>query len=100
MDKWRTDPNTDPTALRTLTAVSMLCLSASVLAGPAPMFMMIHGHMMMVTPMTKDMKLKNGCKVCMNGAVISATGEKMRLKEGDMVSAEGVIMPPTLHGLN
>jgi len=77
-----------------LTGVTLLCLSASVLAGPS-MFMMYHGKMMMVTPMTKDMKLKSGCKVCMNGAVISSTGTTMSLKDGDMVSAEGVMMPPS-----
>ena len=86
-----------------VTAVAALCLGASALAGPVPMFMMVHGQMMMLTPMTKDIKLKNGCKVCTNGAVISAKGTTIALKEGDMVSAKGTVLPPSsssLHGLN
>lgn len=77
-----------------VTAVSILFLGASAFAGPMPMFIMFHGQMMRVLPMTKDMTLKNGCKVCMNGAVISSTGTKMMVKDGDMVSAEGAVMPP------
>ena len=77
-----------------LTALSVLCLGASVMAGPGPMYMMIDGKMMMVTPLTKDTTLKNGCKVCMNGAVISPKGKTMMLKDGEMVSSEGVKMQP------
>ena len=77
-----------------ITAISVLCLGASVMAGPGPMFVMIDGKMMMVTPLTKDMTLKNGCKVCANGAVTSAKGKTIKLKDGDMVSAEGEKMAP------
>ena len=78
-------------------AFSLICLATSAFAGPAPMFMMMHGQMMMVTPMTKDMKLKNGCKVCMDGTVMSAKGEKMSLKDHDMLSAEGTMIMPSRH---
>jgi hypothetical protein len=78
----------------TLTAFSVLCLGASVMAGPGPMFIMIDGKMMMVTPLTKDMTLKNGCKVCVNGAVTTPKGKTTMIKNGEMVSSEGVKMQP------
>jgi hypothetical protein len=55
--------------------------------------------MMVVTPMTSDVTLKNGCKICMNGAVTTPKGEVIRLQDGDMLTAKGVKMSPTaLHG--
>jgi hypothetical protein len=82
-----------------LTAASILCLGASAIAGPAPMmFMMMHGKMMEVIPMTKDMSMKNGMKVSMDGTVMTPAGKKMMMKEGEMVSAEGMRMsPPSTH---
>jgi hypothetical protein len=77
-----------------LIAISFLCLSASVMAGPGPMFIMIDGKMMMVTPLTKDMTLKNGCKVCTNGIVTSPTGKTIKLSAGEMLSSKGVKMQP------
>jgi hypothetical protein len=76
-----------------LASIAVLCLGSTVMAGPGPMYMMIHGKMMVVTPMTKDVTLKNGCKVCAAGTFTDAKGKTMTLKNGDMVSAEGVMVP-------
>jgi len=76
-----------------LTALGVLCLGATVTADPFPMYMMIDGRMMTVTPMTKDVTLKNGCKVCVNGAVIWPHGKRAMVKNGDMVSGAGVVIP-------
>jgi hypothetical protein len=79
---------------RTVLALStMLFLGSTVLAGPGVMYMMIGGKMMMVTPMTKDVTLKSGCKVCAAGTYTDAKGKTVYMKEGDMVSAEGVMTP-------
>jgi len=77
-----------------LALTAMLCLGSSVMAGPGPMYMMINGKMMMVTPMTKDVTLKNGCKVCAAGTFTDAKGKTVYLKNGEMVSHEGVLMKP------
>ena len=76
-----------------LASLALLCLGSSVMAGPGPMYMMINGKMMMVTPMTKDVTLKNGCKVCAAGTYTDAKGKTTNLKNGDMVSAAGVMTP-------
>ena len=82
-----------------ITSVSILCLGASAMAGPGPRYMMINGAMMIVTPMTSDVTLKNGCKICMDGTVMTPKGEVMKLQEGDMLTAKGAKMSPTaLHG--
>ncbi len=82
-----------------LTTAAALCLAASAMAGPAPMmFVMMHGKMMEVIPMTKDMSMKSGLKVGMDGSVVTPAGKKMMMKEGEMISAEGVRMsPPSTH---
>lgn len=77
-----------------LLALSLLCLGASAIAGPGAMFVMMNGQMMMVTPLKKDMKLKNGCTVCVNGAVTTPDGKTRKVKDGYMVSDEGKIMQP------
>jgi hypothetical protein len=77
-----------------LSALAVLCLGSSVMAGPGPMYMMINGKMMTVTPMTKDVTLKNGCKVCAAGTFTDAKGKTTYLKDGAMVSAEGELMTP------
>ena len=77
------------------TAVSILCLGASVMAGPGPMFMMIDGKMMEVIPMKKDMTLKNGCKVCMNGAVTDAAGKTTGSKMATWFPPRDPGCPPT-----
>ena len=74
-------------------SLALLCLGSSVMAGPGPMYMMINGKMMTVTPMTKDVTLKNGCKVCAAGTYTDAKGKTTNLKNGDMVSAAGVMTP-------
>lgn len=76
--------------------LGLFCLGSTLMAGPGtmPMLMMMHGKMMMVMPMTKDMTYKSGTKVCMNGMCIMPNGKKMKLKEGDMVSSEGMPMKP------
>jgi len=71
----------------------MLCLGSTVMAGPGPMYMMINGKMMVVTPMTKDVTLKNGCKICAVGTFTDAKGKTMYMKNGDMVSPEGAMVP-------
>jgi hypothetical protein len=76
-----------------LSVAAVLCLGSTVLAGPSPMFMMINGKMMTVTPMTKDVTLKNGCKVCAAGTFTDAKGKTVHMKNGDMVSPEGVMTP-------
>ena len=86
-----------------LTAAAAICICSSALAGPdrSAMFIMIHGKMMQLVPMTKDMALKNGTKVMMSGEIMTPAGKKMMVKEGDMVSSEGKIMSPGalhLHG--
>jgi hypothetical protein len=75
-------------------SIALLCLGSSVMAGPGPMYMMIGGKMMTVTPMTKDVTLKNGCKVCSAGTFTDAKGKTVTMKNGDMVSSEGVLMTP------
>jgi hypothetical protein len=77
-----------------LASIAVLCLGSSVMAGPGPMYMMINGKMMTVTPMTKDVTLKNGCKVCAAGTFTDAKGKTVYMKEGEMVSTEGVLMKP------
>ena len=77
-----------------LASLALLCLGSSVMAGPGPMYMMINGKMMSVTPLTKDVTLKNGCKVCVNGAVITPKGKTTKVAEGQMVNAEGKVMTP------
>jgi len=78
-----------------ITVTSILCLGASALAGPGPRYIMIDGTMMEITALTSDVTLKNGCKVCTNGAVISPSGHVMKLHDGDMVSAKGEKMSPS-----
>jgi len=80
-----------------LTSLAVLCLGATVMAGPSPMYMMINGQMMEVRPLPKDVKLKNGCTVCTNGAVITPKGNKTMIKNGDLVTSEGVIEPLAKH---
>ncbi len=77
-----------------LTLTAMLCLGASVMAGPDPMYIMLGGKMMKVTPMTKDVTLANGCKVCFGGTVTDKKGKTVTLKNGDMVASDGSIMTP------
>ena len=77
-----------------LSLAAILCLGSTVMAGPGPMYMMIHGKMMMVTPMTKDVTLKNGCKVCAVGTFTDAKGKTVYMKEGEMVTPEGALMKP------
>lgn len=84
-----------------ITAASILCVSASAVAGPAPkpMFIMIHGAMYEITAISGDVTLDNGCKVCMDGTIVSRKGKITKLHDGDMVSAAGIKMSPTaLHG--
>jgi hypothetical protein len=84
-----------------LVAVAVLGLGSTVMAGPGPMFMMIDGKMMKVEPMTKDVTMKNGCKVCAAGTLTDAKGKTVKLKNGEGVSAQGTVMTPfakTIHG--
>src|SRR5258708_40183232 len=77
-----------------LALTAVLCLGSSVMAGPGPMYMMINGKMMKVTPMTKDVTFKNGCKVCAAGTFTDAKGKTVFMKNGQMVSAAGTLMTP------
>ncbi|EDY18253.1 hypothetical protein CfE428DRAFT_4037 [Chthoniobacter flavus Ellin428] len=84
-----------------LSAAAVLCLGATAMAGPDPMYIMLNGKMMKVTPMTRDVTMKNGCKVCCVGTYTDAKGKTVYLKSGDMVSTEGMLMKPyarSLHG--
>lgn len=84
-----------------IVAISLLCLGASAFAGPGPrpMYIMINGEMMQVTAFTGDVTLDNGCKICMDGTVVTPKGHKFKLREGEMLSSTGVKMSPTaLHG--
>src|SRR5271170_5255583 len=56
-----------------IAAASILCLGATAFAGPAPkpMYIMISGAMYEITAFTGDVALGNGCKVCMDGTVIT-----------------------------
>ncbi len=82
-----------------LTGISILCLGSAAIAGPAPKYIMINGAMMEITAISGDVTLDNGCKVCMNGTIVSPKGKVTKLHDGDMVSATGVKMSPTaLHG--
>jgi hypothetical protein len=64
------------------------------MAGPDPMYIMLNGKMMKVVPMTKDVTMKNGCKVCAAGTYTDAKGKTVYLKNGEMVSTEGALMKP------
>jgi hypothetical protein len=77
-----------------LALTAILCLGSSVMAGPDPMFIMLNGKMMQVSPMKKDVTLASGCKVCFGGTLTDAKGKTVTLKNGDMVSGEGVLMKP------
>ena len=79
----------------------IILFSASAIAGPVPRFLMIDGVMCELRPMTSDVTLKNGCKVCTYGVVIAPDGTRVKLHEGDFVSATGERMSPAalhLHG--
>ncbi len=80
-----------------ITAASILCLGASAIAGPAPkpMYAMINGGMYEITAFTGDVTLESGCKICMDGKLISPKGKVTKLHDGDVVSATGVKMSPT-----
>jgi hypothetical protein len=78
-----------------ITAASILCLGASAIAGPGPRFIMINGTMMQVIPMTSDVTLKNGCKICTDGTVMTPKGHVFKLQEGEMLSSSGEKMSPT-----
>ena len=73
---------------------AVLCLGSSVMAGPDPMYIMYNGKMMKLTPMTKDVTMANGCKVCYGGTVTSAKGKTVTLKNGDAVGSDGSVMTP------
>lgn len=77
-----------------LSLAAILSLGSSVMAGPDPMFIMLGGKMMKVTPLTKDVTMKNGCKVCAAGTLTDAKGKTIHLKNGEMISAQGVLMKP------
>jgi hypothetical protein len=71
------------------------------MAGPVPRFMMVNGVMCQIIPMTSDVTLKNGCKVCTYGKIIAPDGTVTKLHEGDFVSSTGERMSPSalhLHG--
>jgi hypothetical protein len=55
---------------------------------------MINGAMMEITALTSDVTLNNGCKVCMDGTVVSPKGHVMKLREGEMLSSTGTKMSP------
>ena len=77
-----------------IVAIAGLTLGSTAFAGPGVMYMMMHGKMYVVTPMTKDVTCKNGCKVGMDGMMSMPKAKGTMLKEGEMVSAEGVMMKP------
>ncbi|HXA14872.1 MAG TPA: DUF6799 domain-containing protein [Opitutaceae bacterium] len=77
-----------------LSLAAIFCLGSSVMAGPEPMYVMINGKMMKVVPMTKDVTLKNGCKVCTVGVWTDAKGNTVMLKNGDVISTDGKLMKP------
>jgi hypothetical protein len=59
------------------------------------MFIMINGAMYQITAFTGDVTLDSGCKVCMDGTLISPKGRVTKLHDGDIVSSAGVKMSPT-----
>ncbi|MEP6672111.1 MAG: DUF6799 domain-containing protein [Chthoniobacter sp.] len=77
-----------------LALTAMLCLGSSVMAGPDPMYIMYGGKMMKLSPMTKDVTLANGCKVCFGGTVTDKKGKTVTLKNGDVVGNDGSVMTP------
>jgi hypothetical protein len=79
-----------------LTAMAAICLCSSVFAGPdrSAMFIMVRGQMMQLVPLTQDVTLKNGCKVCTKGVVITPKGKTIAVNDGDVISANGEIMTP------
>ena len=77
-----------------LALTAMLCLGSSVMAGPDPLYVMLNGKMMKVTPMTKDVTMKNGCKVCAAGTFTDTKGKTVYLKNGEMISSGGTLMTP------
>ena len=84
-----------------LLALALACFSPAAMAGPGsiPMLWMYQGQMYVITPMTKDMMLKSGTKVGMNGMVTMKSGKTMKLTDGAMMTASGKIMAPSaIHG--
>lgn len=79
-------------------ALAAFTLGSTAMAGPGPMYMMMHGKMYVVTPMAKDMMCKNGCKVGMDGMVTMPKSKPAMLKDGDMVTSDGVRMSATHKG--
>ena len=78
----------------TVSIIATFGLAASALAGPGPMLMMLHGQMVTVTPLEKDVTYDNGTKVTKDGTVMM-NGKKMHLKEGQAISPAGVMMKPS-----
>ncbi|HEY3897027.1 MAG TPA: DUF6799 domain-containing protein [Chthoniobacter sp.] len=76
-----------------LTGLAVLCLGASVMAKSAPSYVEIGGKMYSLTPVTQDVKLKNGCTVCSKCKVIDPKGKTTALNNGDTVSSTGVVTP-------
>jgi hypothetical protein len=63
------------------------------------MYVMIDGAMYQVTAFTGDVTLDDGCKICMDGTVVTPKGHKFKLQDGQVLSSTGVKMSPTaLHG--
>ena len=86
--------NTSTCVRMALSLAAILSLGSSVMAGPDPMYIMLNGKMMKVTPMTKDVTLKNGCKVCTAGTLTDKKGKTVKLANGEMISAQGTLMKP------
>ena len=76
-----------------LTGLAVLCLGSTVMAKSAPSYIEIGGKMYSLTPITQDVKLKNGCTVCTKCQVIDAKGKTTPLKTGDTVSSTGEVIP-------
>jgi hypothetical protein len=83
----------------TLLGVTLLAMGVSAMAGPVPTYTMMNGQLYELKPVKRDVKLPNGCQVCVNGAVIDSKGKKTRFHNGDVVTSEGtVVVTPSKAG--
>ena len=73
--------------------IATLGFASPALAGPGFMVMMVHGHLMRVTPLTEEVTYDNGTRITKDG-VVYMHGKKMMLKEGDAITTTGTMMKP------
>lgn len=74
-------------------AIAGLTLTAASFAGPDPMYTMVDGKMYVLQPLKKDATGHNGCMICTNGSVTMKGKKPKMLKNGEVVTSEGAMVP-------